>query len=196
MSTQRAPDRAGGAFRLTDATVEALGSVRTIIVPTDADDDGYDRARRAALQLASSLPPDDRPTIVLHDRSDERWTDTPNPEGPFGIDEIETERRPHLAGQMQPFRDAGVEVRAWYASVPALTAVLTPVQELGAEAVLVPSEAESPRMMDRLQAGDDAGEQIGRVLDQQVDRTVFVFVVRDDDVVETLTTTDRTERPL
>lgn len=195
-STDRTTTSTDGDFRPTEATIRAMASVRTMVVPTDADDAGYERARRAALHLATAAPAEARPTVVLHDRSDERWTDTPHPEGPFGPTEIDAERRPHLMDQIQPFCDAAVPVRAWYASVPAMTAVLTSVQTLGADAVIVPSAPESPKMMDRLQTGDDTGEQIGRVLDQQLDRTVFVFVVRDDDVIETLVTVDRTGRPI
>lgn len=191
------PDTASaGAFRPTEATLAALASVRTLVVPTDADDAGYERARRAALDLLASSAHDARPAVVLHDRSDERWTDTPHPEGPFGPGEVEADRRPHLPGQMQPFVDAGLDVRAWYASIPALTAVITTVQTLDADAVIVPAEPESPKMMDRLQAGDDAGDQIGRVLDQQLERSVFVFVVQEDGTIETLATVDRTERPI
>lgn len=182
-------------FRPSEATTEALASVRILVVPTDADDAGYETARRAALQLATSAPEGQRLTVVLHDRSDERWTDTPHPEGPLGPDEIEADRRPHLVDQLRPFQEAGVDVKVWYASIPALTAVLTTVQTLDADAVLVPASPEAPKMMDRLQAGEDAGDQIGRVLDQQLDRTVFVFVVLDDGTVETLATVDNTDRP-
>mgnify|MGYP000574657495 CR=1 FL=1 len=189
-------DTATGGFRPTEATLAALASVRTLVVPTDADDAGYERAREAALDLVGARPLGERPVVVLHDRSDERWTDTPHPEGPFRPDQVEADRRPHLPGQMQPFSDAGLDVRAWYASIPALTAVITTVQTLDADAVMVPAEPESPKMMDRLQAGDDAGDQIGRVLDQQLERTVFVFVVHDDGTIETLATVDRTDRPI
>lgn len=180
-------------FTLTDAARTALGSVRTLVVPTDADDDGYSRARRAALQLAGGSS--DPVRVVLHDRSDERWTDTPNPEGPLDPAAVAAGGRTHLVEQMRPFTDAGVDVVAWYASVPALTAVITPVQELDAQAVLVPEWPEKQRVMDRLQPGSDAGEQIGRVLDQNLERTVYVFIVKDDGEIEVLATVDRTERP-
>lgn len=182
-------------FSPTDAARTVLGSVRTLVVPTDADDEGYTRARRAALELASGASTPDGMRIVLHDRSDERWTDTPHPEGPLDPATVAESEREHLVDQMRPFTDAGVEVHAWYASVPALTAIIAPVQELDAEAVLVPEWPERPRVMDRLQPGSDAGEQIGRVLDQNLERTVYVFVVRNDDVIEVLATVDRTERP-
>ncbi len=180
-------------FTPTDAARTALGSVRTLVVPTDADDEGYTRARHAALQLATAQ---DHPVrVVLHDRSDERWTDTPHPEGPLDAAAVADGERTHLVEQMRPFIEAGVDVAAWYCSVPALTAIITPVQDLGAEAVLVPESPEKPRVMDRLQPGSDAGEQIGRVLDQNLERTVYVFIVKDDGQIEVLATIDRTERP-
>lgn len=178
-------------FTATDAARAALGSVRTLLVPTDPDDEGYARARRAALELAS----DTGVAVVLHDRSDERWTETPHAEGPLDLETVADGERDHLPAQMQQFADAGVDVRAWYASVPALTAILEPVQGLDAAAVVVPQRPDKPRVMDRLQPGSDLGEQIGRVLDQNLERTVYVFVVRDDDTIEVLATVDRTGRP-
>lgn len=176
---------------LTDAAKAAVDGLTLIVVPTAPDNESYDRARAAALEIATlaSCP------VVLHDRSDERWTDTPDPEGPYTADEIDRENRPHLVEQMKEFTDAGVDVKAFYASVPALTAVLTPVQRLGADAVVVSASLDKPKMMDRLQAGDDAGEMVSRVLDQNLDRPVHVFVLGDDGTVEVLTSIDRTDRP-
>lgn len=187
----RAADDPMTAFTPTDAARAALGSVRTLVVPTDPGDEGYARARRAALELAAA----NGAAVVLHDRSDEHWTETPHAEGPFDLDTVAAGERDHLPGQMRPFADAGVEVSAWYATVPALTDILEPVQGLDADAVLVPLQPEKPRVMDRLQPGSDLGEQIGRVLDQNLERTVYVFVVRDDDAIEVLATVDRTGRP-
>jgi hypothetical protein len=175
---------------LTEKAREALGNVTLLLVPTAPDDDAYDRARAAAVELATEA----HCAVVLHDRSDERWTDTPHPEGPYTLDQIDHEGREHLAAQMQEFIDAGIDVTAWYASVPALTAVLTPVQTLGADGILVPESIDNPKMMDRLQAGD-AGDMVGRVLDQNLERPVHIFVLGDDGTIEVITTIDRTDRP-
>jgi hypothetical protein len=174
---------------LTETAREVLGNVSLLLVPTDAGDES-DRVRAAAVTLAREAGC----SVVLHDRSDERWTDTPHPEGPYTIDEIDQDRA-HLVGQMQVFVEAGIDVTAWYASVPALTAVLTPVQTLGADGILVPESIDNPKMMDRLQAGDDAGEMIGRLLDQNIERPIHIFVLGDDGTIEVITTIDRTDRP-
>jgi len=181
----------GQRFTFTDAARAAIDNVSMLVVPTAPDDESYDRARAAAVELATmaSCP------VVLHDRSDERWTDTPHPEGPYTADDIDPDERGHLIEQMAPFRDAGLDVKAWYASVPAITAILSPVQTLGANGILVPESIDNPKMMDRLQAGDDAGEQVGRVLDQNLERAVHVFVLGDDGTIEVMTTIDNTERP-
>jgi hypothetical protein len=185
-------DELAGTIEFSDRAVECAEHVHTLLVPTTEDDSGntaYPRARRAALELAR------RATlrVVLYDRSDERWTDTPNPEGPFGIDDIERDRRPHLIDQMREFADAGIDVRAWYASVPALTRVLAAVQALGADAVLVPEALDDATMMDRLQPGG-AGDMVSRVLDQNLDDPIHVFVVSDDGRVDVSTTVDHTDR--
>jgi hypothetical protein len=175
----------------TDTAREVLGNVSLLLVPTAPDDESYDRARAAAVVLAREAGC----AVVLHDRSDERWTDTPHPEGPYTIDQIDHDGRGHLVEQMQVFVDAGIDVTAWYASVPALTAVLTPVQTLGADGILVPESIDNPKMMDRIQAGDDAGEMVGRVLDQNIERPIHIFVLGDDGTIEVITTIDRTDRP-
>ncbi|CAN5377350.1 hypothetical protein BH23ACT3_BH23ACT3_18090 [soil metagenome] len=176
---------------LTEIAREVLGNVSLLLVPTGPDDESYDRARAAAVHLAREASC----AVVLHDRSDERWTDTPHPEGPYTIDQIENEGREHLVEQMQTFVDAGIDVSAWYSSVPALTAVLTPVQTLGVDGILVPESIDNPKMMDRLQAGDGAGEMVARVLDQNIERPVHIFVLGDDGTIEVITTIDRTDRP-
>lgn len=182
-------------FTLTEAAATVAESVRLLVVPTAADDESFDRARRVAVQIAGNSSRPDGCTVVLYDRSDERWTDTPHPEGPIDADDVDSENRPHLVDQMAEFTNAGIEVKAWYASVPAITEVLVAVQHLGADALVVPESIDKPRVMDRLQPGDDAGEQVGRVLDQNLDRSVHVFVVGDDDNVEVLATVGNTERP-
>lgn len=181
-----------GTFQLTPDAERIAANLRLLLVPTSPDDEAFARTRAAALQIARGTST----RVVLYDRSDERWTDTPHPEGPFALDEIDLDKREHLASQMQPFTDAGVDVVAWYASVPALTAIISAVQELDADSILVPEELDKPRVMDRLQAGDDAGEMIGRVLDQNLERPVHLFVLADDsDSIEVMTTEDRTQRP-
>lgn len=177
--------------RPTDDITTIAAGVRNFIVPTSDHDESYAAARRAALHLASA----GGATVVLYDRSDERWTDTPHPEGPFGPDEIETDRRPHLPDQMQPFIEAGVDIRAWYASVPSLTAIISAIQALDADAVVVPDGLAKPRVMDRLQGGGDPEELIGHVLDQNLERPVHLFVVDTDSGEISITTTeDRTDR--
>lgn len=179
-------------FSLTPEAERVANAARLVLVPTSDRDDAYGRARSAALAVAAGRDV----TVVLYDRSDERWTDTPHPEGPFAPDEIERDRRPHLVDQMAEFTDAGVTVQAWYASVPALSAIISAVQELDADTILVPEKLHKPRVMDRLQAKGDPEEQIAHVLDQNVERTVHLLVVADDeDRIDATTTVDRTDRP-
>jgi hypothetical protein len=166
----------------------ALEGVGKLLVPTDASEtsEAFGRTRRAARMLAQQYGF----SVVLYDRSDERWTDTPHPEGPFGPDEVDLEKRPHLKAQMAEFTEAGIEVSAWYSSVPALTAIISAVQELSADAVLLPRELDDKRMMDRLQSGD-ASEMVGRVLDQNVEDPIHVFVL-DDQANDDQTNDDQT----
>lgn len=179
------------SLSFTDAAQTAIERVSLIVVPTAPDDESYDRSRAAAIEIARRASA----KVVLHDRSDERWTDTPHPDGTYTADQVAEHGRDHLVHQMAAFSDAGVPVEAWYASVPAITSVLTPVQTLGADAIVVPESIDNPKLMDRLQAGGDVGEQVGRVLDQNLERPVHVFVLGDDGTVEVATTVDNTDRP-
>jgi hypothetical protein len=179
---------------MTDITHSAavhdlIGELRMILVPTDADDEAYAQARRAAAGLAAGTDT----TVVLYDRSDERWTDTPHPEGPLTRDEVDATSRPHLVAQMDELAASGVEVRAWCSTVPALTRILAAVQALDADAVLVPEQLDHPTMMDRLQPGD-AGEMVTRVLDQNVADRVRVLVLSQDGSLDVVPSVDHTDR--
>jgi len=167
------------------AVPDGLGDVTRLVVPTDDTDSALGRARRVALQIARATDAE----VVLYDRSDERWTDTPHPSGPFAVDQVDGERRPHLVRQMREFVDAGVTTTAWLATVPALTAMLDVLQDLEVDVVVVPDRLDAPRMMDRLQVGSTPAEMVERIARLQLPRTPALVSVADDGVARIVTST-------
>ncbi len=160
-----------------------LGDARRIVVPTDAEDVALARSRRVALGMARAAGAE----LVLYDRSDERWTDTPHPTGPLTVDEVDGERRPHLVGQMREALDAGVPVTAWLASVPALTAMLDVIQDLDVDVVVVPDELGAPKLMDRIAVGSSPAEMVERIARLQLDRVPTLVSVADDETASIVT---------
>lgn len=167
----RSPDAA--EFEISDDAAAALATLRRVVVPTDATDANLARARHAALRLARSHGFD----VVLYDRSDERWTDTPHPSGPLTVDAVDGDKHAHLVRQMRDFEAAGVTVSAWLASVPALTAMLDVIQELHLDGVILPDGLGKPKLMDRITGGSDIAEMVDRFTELQLPRPPTVLVV-------------------
>lgn len=162
-------------FRPDEDVRRVAPALHRVVVPTDADGDGMARARRAATQLASTHGWE----LVLYDRSNERWTDTPHPAGLVTADEIDRDERGHLARQMDDIEAAGVDVAAWLATVPALTAMIDVFQAADVDGVVVPDQLDSPKMMDRLQTGGSPDDLIARVAELQLDSSPAFLVVHE-----------------
>lgn len=160
-------------FDRDHAIDSVLADVDVIAVPTDdGRDEALTRARHAALQLARRAGA----RVILYDRSDERWTDTPHPSGPIGADDVPDDRR-HLVRQLRDFTEAGVDACAYLATVPALTAMLDVVQSSGTDVVVLPDELDAPKMMDRLQVGHTPAEMVERIAELHTDRPIHVVSV-------------------
>lgn len=160
-------------FEIDPDAASAMADITRMVVPTDDRDDAVARTRAAALVFARTYGFE----VVLYDRSDERWTDTPNASGPFTADEIDADHRPHLPGQLRDFEAAGVRATAWLATVPALTAMLDVLQDLRVDGVLLPDALDHPKLMDRIQIGSDPASMVDRVAELQMPTPPIVFVV-------------------
>lgn len=158
---------------VTDAAAAALPALRRVVVPTDESDPALARARQAALRLARTHGF----AVVLYDRSDERWTDTPHPTGPLSIAEVDDDKRAHLVRQMRDFEAAGITVSAWLSSIPALTAMLDVIQELQIDGVILPDGLDKPKLMDRVTGGSDIASMVERFAELQVPKPPTVLMV-------------------
>lgn len=161
-----------------------FASLHQVVVPTDADDDALAVARVTATRLAA----EHGWSLVLYDRSDERWTDTPHPSGPLTRDQVPDDRR-HLGEQMDEIAAAGVDVTAWLSTVPSLTAVLDVVQELDVDGVVVPADADRTTLVDRLTGSSESAAQLESVVDRNVGEPSPVFMTIDGDGNVTITRT-------
>ncbi|MGB0113938.1 MAG: hypothetical protein WBP59_12005 [Ilumatobacteraceae bacterium] len=158
---------------------DAAKDIRRVVIATDDGDDELARVRRVALALARTHGFE----VVLYDRSNERWTDHPHPQGPLtadqlaGGDELEGGNREHLVRQLREFEVEGVSASAWLATVPALTAMLDVVQAMDVDAVMLPDRLDDPKIMDRLQVGGTPGEMLERITARSVADAPLILTV-------------------
>jgi hypothetical protein len=155
---------------------ETAASWSRVVIATNRNDESLDRVRGVVLELAVQYGF----AVVLYDRSNERWTDTPHPKGPLTADEVDVEERPHLVEQLREFQAAGVSATAWLATVPALTAMLDVLQEMNVDAIVLPEDLGGRKMMDRLQIGSGPAEMVQRIADLQLERPPLVVVVDEE----------------
>ncbi len=153
----------------------AIEQVRRLAIATDESDDALARVRQVASELAATHGFD----VVLYDRSHERWTDHPHPQGPVTADDLDGSDREHLVAQLREFEAAGVGATAWLATVPALTAMLDVLQAMEVDAVMLPDSLDEPKMADRLQSGSSPSTMVQRVAELNLQRPPLVFEVSD-----------------
>jgi hypothetical protein len=153
-----------------------------VIVPTDVDDDALERTVDVAAELARRHGF----AIVLYDRSNERWTDTPHSKGPTSVAELEGSDRHHVVEQLQRLEAAGITANAWLATVPAISAMVDALQQLDVDGVLVPENFSHPTMMDRLEPGSGPAEILARIGDLHLEHPPTVFMLTEDDELLTV----------
>jgi hypothetical protein len=167
---------------LTDRAAEAIDSSRRLVVPTDLPGvDCLDVAREAVRRVAAAKDFQ----VVLYDRSAETWMDHPHPSGPHRADELSDEFDT-LAAQLRELEAAGIDAVGWISTVPSLSEIATAVQELDADAVLLPAPSKDRTLVDRLTATGDQNEDVAKSVHINAAPTVVVLEVRDGvvDVVD------------
>lgn len=147
----------------------ALDGVTSIVVPVDdGDDDALARARSAAIALAAASGA----RLVLLDRSDTTYADTPRIHelGRESADELD---RPYLVAGIDEAEAAGVEAIGFQHSLPGDEALSDTVAQVGAEALVVPASLSSPGLFGRLK-----GDVVARA-EAATSSATTVFVVAD-----------------
>lgn len=155
---------------LTAEVRSALDGVTTMVVPIDAGaDDALANTRRVAISLAAASGA----RLVLLDRSDTTYADTPR------IHELSREAaadldRPYLVAGIDEAKAAGVEATGFQHSLPGDEALSDTVDEVGAQALVVPASLSSPGLFGRLK-----GDVVARA-EAATPSWTTVFVVADD----------------
>jgi nucleotide-binding universal stress UspA family protein len=141
-----------------DADVaDAMGGATTVLVPVD---DGNDAARERTRLVAQQLAALVGARLVLLDRTDTTYADTPR------VQELTREQaddlgRPYLVRQIDEAADAGVEVIAFEHSLPGSEALTDAAKETSASVIVVPHHLDKPGFLDHFRKGD-AADRAGR----------------------------------
>lgn len=128
----------------------AVEAAATIVVPVD---DGSDDALARARDVAVSLAKLGDARLVLLDRVDTTYADTPRV-NELTRDEVAGIDRPYLLDQLDAASAAGVAATAFQHSLPGDEALTDTVTTLGADLVVVPVDMDSPGFLDRLKHDD------------------------------------------
>jgi nucleotide-binding universal stress UspA family protein len=122
----------------------------TIVVPVDdGADDALARTRRAAIAVAGLAGA----KLVLLDRSDTTYADTPRI-FELSREEVAEIDRPYLLSGIDEAAAGGVSATAFQHSLPGDEALTDAVEQVGADLVVVPAGLESPGLFARLKGGD------------------------------------------
>ncbi|MGI8754837.1 MAG: universal stress protein [Acidimicrobiales bacterium] len=140
---------------LDDLDPAVAGAVRRATVVLVPVDDGSDVARERSRQVATSLAALAGARLVLLDRTDTTYADTPrqaelNRAELLGID------RDYLVAQVDAAAEAGVSATAFQHSLPGAEALTDAVKATGADLVVVPVELDKPGLLDRFRGGSVA----------------------------------------
>ncbi|CAN5894039.1 hypothetical protein BH23ACT2_BH23ACT2_03240 [soil metagenome] len=138
-----------------DPTVAASVRGATIIlVPVD---NGSEEAFTLACRVATALASLGGARLVLLDRSDTTYGDTPRVHE-LTRDHVVGLDRPYLLDALDAVAAEGVAVTAFQHSLPGDEAYTDAADELGADLIVVPDHLDSPGLLDRFKR-DDVSER-------------------------------------
>jgi nucleotide-binding universal stress UspA family protein len=132
--------------------VEVAEAARVVLVPVDdGTDPAWARAREVAIDLASRSSA----RLVLLDRADTTYADTPRVHELSREEAVELDR-PYLVTQIDEAEAAGLSATAFQHSLPGSEALRDAIDEVHADLVVVPADLDRPRPLERTKAGDAA----------------------------------------
>ena len=135
--------------QLDPAVAKAVQAASVIVVPVDdGGDDALARARATAIALAALAGA----KLVLLDRSDTTYADTPRI-NELSRDEVASIDRPYLLSGLDEAAQSGVTATAFQHSLPGDEALTDAAKEVGADLVVVPGSVDSPGLFARLKGG-------------------------------------------
>jgi hypothetical protein len=99
----------------------SLGDPTVLVITREDWDDALSATFRRAVQLVGGDG-----TIVLYDRSQETWGDTPHAEGPLDADSALLDDVAHVRQQLELLANSGVKAVAWRSSLQERIETTTP----------------------------------------------------------------------
>jgi nucleotide-binding universal stress UspA family protein len=130
---------------LDPAVAAAVRGATTILVGVD---DGTEEAFVTSRRVATSLASLGGARLVLLDRSDTTYADTPRVHELSREDLVDDDRR-YLLDQLDDAAAEGVAVTAFQHSLPGDEAYTDAAKHLGADVLVVPDHIDSPGFFDR-----------------------------------------------
>jgi hypothetical protein len=128
--------------------VDALHDADMILTIVDGGrEPAYRRSWAVALDFARRAGA----TLMLADRSQETWGDTPHHSGPFTPDEVRSMGRHHLDQYLDEAEAAGVLVMVWIPSLPLPESYYEEtLSHNRVDLAVLPERLEHPKLLDRL----------------------------------------------
>jgi hypothetical protein len=144
MSTTRSQK---GSEGLDPRIVDALGDANMILAIVDG---GREPAYRRSWSVALSFARRTGATLMLADRSQETWGDTPHHSGPFTPDQIRRMGKHHLDEYLEQAEAAGVVVLVWIPSLPLPESYYEEtLSHNHVDLAVLPERLEHPKLLDR-----------------------------------------------
>lgn len=139
---------------LEPAIAAVVRDASTVLVPVD---DGNDPARERSRLVAMSLASLAGARLVLLDRTDTTYADTPRL---YELDraELESIGRDYLVVQIDAATESGVSATAFQHSLPGAEALTDAVNATQADLIVVPEELNKPGVLDHLRKGNVADQ--------------------------------------
>jgi hypothetical protein len=145
---------------LDPTILEIARRARVILALADAKEQpGYHRAQRVALALAYL----GGATMLLFDRSQETWAETPHHRGPYTNEDAHRLGLEHLYGFLEAAATCGVDVIVWLPSLPLLESYDEAVSVYGVDLSVLPTMIDHPKIIERL-VGDCRPAEVAKTL--------------------------------
>lgn len=136
--------------QLPDPVAELVGRAGVILVPVD---DGADEVLGRARHIAVALAALGEAKLVLLDRSDTTYADTPRIFELSRDDVVSLGGRQYLLDGIDEATEAGVAATAFQHSLPGNEAISDAAARVGADMLVVPHQLRSPGLFSRLKGG-------------------------------------------
>jgi hypothetical protein len=136
-----------GSEGMDPRIADALRDANVILAIVDG---GREPAYRRSWSVALSFARRTGATLMLADRSQETWGDTPHHSGPFTSDQVRRMGKHHLDAYLDEAQSAGVLVMVWIPSLPLPESYYEEtLSHNRVDLAVLPDRMERPKLLDR-----------------------------------------------